>query len=74
MPNTETSSSTLLTSSFLTVSENHIIPYSSASVYLDTSMAERLTRVPRVQGYKFQISDWPNLTEHCKRFATASIV
>jgi len=36
------------------------------------SMTERLTRVPRDRKSGVQIPEWPNLTQRCKRFATAS--
>jgi len=35
-------------------------------------MAERLTRGLMCERFGVQIPDQPNLTQHCKRFATAS--
>jgi len=39
---------------------------------LTASMDKRLTRVPHTGGLKFKFRGRPNLTQRCKRFATAS--
>jgi len=42
------------------------------ALYYSNSLAERLTRVPRVRRFGVQIPDRPNLTQRCKLLAIAS--